>query len=228
MAIAQEGASVVVNDRPDNDSAQMTVNEIAANGGAGIAHSCDIGDLSSHERLIDAALETFGRLDILVNNAGIQIREPFLNATVDSWSAMLAINLQAPYFLSQSAARYMSKQKRGKILNMSSIHDCVALRNSSIYSITKGGVRMLTRALAFELAEHNINVNAVAPGAIHTNINRSALADPTHLQRTINKIPLGRIGKTDDVVGAAVFLISPESDYVTGTTLYVDGGILLQ
>ena len=87
---------------------------------------------------------------------------------------------------------------------------------------------MLTRALAFELAVHNINVNAVAPGAIHTNINRSALADPTHLQRTINKIPLGRIGKTDDVVGTAVFLISPESDYVTGTTLYVDGGILLQ
>lgn len=228
LALAREGASIIVNDRPENESAETTAKDITENGGSALAYSCDISNLMLHQELIGAAMRTFGGIDILINNAGIQIREAFLDATVDSWTAMCAVNLRAPFFLSQAAAGHMVKQRCGKIVNISSIHDTVALRNSSIYAITKGGVGMLTRALAFELAEYNVNVNAVSPGAIHTELNRAALADPFHLERTLKKIPLGRIGKTDDIVGAAVFLASSESDYVTGTTLYVDGGILVQ
>ncbi|MBV9083999.1 MAG: SDR family oxidoreductase [Acidobacteriaceae bacterium] len=199
----------------------------AANGTA-FPHSCDLGDFSSHESLIRNAIERFGTLDILVNNAAIQKRQPFLDATLSTWTEMFAVNLQAPFFLSQAAARHMTKQRRGKIVNIASIHDTVALSKSSIYSITKGGLRMLTRSLALELSEYNVHVNAISPGAIRTNMNRAALADPAHEQDTLKKIPLGRIGDPQDLVGAAVFLASSESDYITGSTLYVDGGILLQ
>ena len=115
----------------------------------------------------------------------------------------------------------------GKILNISSIHDEAPIRNLSIYSITKGGMKMLTRSLAFELAEHRINVNSLSPGAILTDINREVLSDPAYRERVREKIPWKRIGEPQDIAGAAVFLCSSESDYVTGATLYVDGGILL-
>ncbi len=137
------------------------------------------------------------------------------------------VNLKGAYFLSQAAARAMMTFGGGKILNVSSIHDEVPIRNLSIYSITKGGMKMLTKSLAFELAEHKINVNSLSPGAILTDINREALSDPAYRARVIEKIPWKRIGEVADVVGAAVFLCSAESDYVTGATLYVDGGILL-
>jgi glucose 1-dehydrogenase len=226
--MAREGAAVVVNDRPDNQLAQKTADDIVAAGNTALAHPCDIGDLASHRDLIAAAVKAFGRIDILVNNAGIQVREPFLQATQESWAAILAVNLQAPFFLSQIAARHMAERQAGKIVNISSIHDSVSLQDSSIYCISKGGMGMLTKALAFELAAYNINVNAISPGAIRTDMNEAMLADCSRLERTLAKIPLGRIGQTEDLVGAAVFLASSESNYVTGATLYVDGGILLQ
>lgn len=223
--LAREGACVLVNDLPGR--AEDTANQIRANGGRAVVHAADVQDLSAHEGLIGTAEREFSRLDILVNNAGIQIREPFLNARPESWDRTFGVNLKGAYFLSQ-AARRMVRSGGGKILNIASIHDSVALRDSSVYAITKGGMRMLTRALAFELAEHKINVNAISPGAILTDINRKVLSDPEHRDRVLERIPLGRIGDTDDLVGAAVFLVSAESDYVTGATLYVDGGLLLQ
>jgi len=225
--LAQEGACVVVNDLPGRGSAEDAAHQIRSEGGRAVAHAADVLELSTHEELVSVAGREFGKLDILVNNAGIQIREPFFEARPESWDRTVGVNLKAPYFLSQAAARRMVRSG-GKILNIASIHDSVALQDSSIYAITKGGMRMLTRALAFELAAHQINVNAISPGAILTDINRKVLSDPEHRDRVLQKIPLGRIGDTADLVGAAVFLVSPESDYVTGATLYVDGGILLQ
>jgi glucose 1-dehydrogenase len=225
--LAAAGAAVVVNYSRSAAEAEEVVRGISVEGGKAIPVQADIGDLQSHERLVTAAFDHFGRLDILVNNAGIEFREPFLDASPASWDVTFGVNLKGAYFLSQAAARAMMTFGGGKILNVSSIHDEVPIRNLSIYSITKGGMKMLTKSLAFELAEHKINVNSLSPGAILTDINREALSDPAYRVRVIEKIPWKRIGEVADVVGAAVFLCSAESDYVTGATLYVDGGILL-
>lgn len=223
--LAREGASVVLNYPDASASAEDAARAICSAGRNAIAVQADVRELEQQARLVSAALERFGRLNILVNNAGIQIREPFLKARPESWDQTLGVNLKAPYFLSQKAAEAMIASGQGKILNISSIHDSVPLGDRSIYSISKAGVTMLTKALAQELAEYRINVNALAPGAILTDMNREALSLPAHRQTLVGRIPLKRIGCVEDVVGAAVFLCSPESDYITGETIYVDGGI---
>jgi glucose 1-dehydrogenase len=225
--LAAEGAAVVVNYSRSASEAEQVAREITAKGGKAVPVRADVKDLRSHECLVSAALDSFGRLDILVNNAGIEIREPFLEARPESWDLTFGVNLKGAYFLSQRAARTMMSFGGGKILNVSSIHDVVPIRNLSIYSITKGGMKMLTKSLALELAGHRINVNSLAPGAILTDINREALSDAAYRARVIEKIPWKRIGEASDLVGAAVFLCCAESDYVTGATLYADGGILL-
>ncbi len=222
VALAAEGAAVTVNDLHAG-SAQETAALILEAQGRAIVAAADIADLSTHASLISTGV------DILVNNAGIEFREPFLESRPETWDQTFAINLKAPFFLAQAAARRMiSARTAGTILNIASVHDSVALRDRSIYAITKGGVRMMTRALAFELAAHGITVNAISPGAILTGMNRDALADPAYRQSVLNKIPLGRIGSVNDIAGAAVFLVSPEAAYITGATLYVDGGMLVQ
>lgn len=224
---AAEGAAVVVNYSRSSGAAEEVAREIIAADGKALPVQADIKDLASHERLVSTALDHFGRLDILVNNAGIEFREPFLEARHESWDLTFGVNLKGAYFLSQRAAGAMRSSGGGKILNISSIHDEAPIRNLSIYSITKGGMKMLTKSLALELAAHRINVNSLSPGAILTDINREVLSDPAYRARVIEKIPWKRIGEGSDLVGAAVFLCSAESDYVTGATLYVDGGILL-
>jgi len=226
--MAREGARVVVNYPPWVPSAEDVVREIAEAGGRAVAVQADVKELAEHGRLISAALEQFGQLDILVNNAGVEFREPFLSAKPETWEATIGVNLKAPYFLSQKAAEVMIRSGRGKIINLSSVHDTVPLPDRSIYAISKGGIAMLTRALALELAGHRINVNAIAPGAILTDMNRESLSLPERWDRLLDRIPWNRIGDVGDLVGAAVFLAAPESDYVTGATLYVDGGLLLR
>jgi glucose 1-dehydrogenase len=226
--LAREGAAVVL-DYPDpSASAEEAVRDIAGSGAMAIAVQADIRDLAMHDRLVSAALERFGRLDILVNNAAVEVREPFLEARPENWDLTFAVNLRGTYFLSQAAAKAMIRTGGGNILNIASIHDTVAIRNASIYSITKGGTGMLTKSLALELAEHKINVNAISPGAILTDLNRNVLEDSGYRAKVLAKIPWGRIGDVDDLVGAAVFLVSREADYITGATLYVDGGMLLR
>lgn len=224
---AREGAGVIVTDIL-GELAEATASKITQAGGSALAVTADLADLSTHESLVKAACDRFGRLDILVNNAAVEPRAPFLEATVEEWERTINVNLRAPYFLSQRAAHAMLKTGGGRIINIASIHDEQPLRTISIYTITKGGLRMLTRSLALELAEHNINVNAVAPGAILTDLNRGVLEDPAYYAKVTAKIPNGRIGAPSDVVGAVVFLASDEADYVTGATLYVDGGLRLQ
>jgi glucose 1-dehydrogenase len=225
--LAAEGAAVIVNYSRSAAQAEDVAREIRTAGGRAEPVQADVSDLASHDHLISTALDRFGRLDILVNNAGIEFREPFLEAKAENWDLTFGVNLKGAYFLSQHAARSMLRTGGGKILNISSIHDDVPIRNLSIYSITKGGMKMLTKSLAYELAEHHINVNSLSPGAILTDINREAFSNDAYRARVIEKIPWRRIGDPGDLVGAAVFLCSAESDYVTGATLYVDGGILL-
>lgn len=227
--LAREGAAVVVNYSRSEKEAGNVVNEIRENGGKAIAVKADIKELDQHDRMIAAATETFGGLDILINNAGMEFRESFLTTTVEQWDMTLDINLKGVYFLSQRAVRVMiDAGKGGKIVNISSCHDTVPLNLRSVYAVSKGGLAMLTKSLALELADHKINVNAVSPGAILTEMNSEGLSKPDVRARLLARIPWNRLGEVDDVVGATVFLASPEADYVTGATLYVDGGLLLR
>lgn len=228
VGLAREGASVVVNYASKAAAADEVVSEIRAAGGNAVAVQADVGDLAQHERLIAAARDGFGRLDILVNNAAVTKRETFLEATTDGWDRTMDVDLKGIYFLSQAAARLMVAQKSGKIINISSVHDARPMVANSIYNIAKAGLVMLTKSLALELAESGIQVNCVSPGAILTDDTRPRLADAAYRDKVLAKIPSRRIGEPEDVVGAVLLLASSESDYITGTTLYVDGGMLLQ
>jgi glucose 1-dehydrogenase len=227
LGLAREGAAVIVNYSRSAAAAEEVVSAIRASGGRAVAVQADVKELGDHDRVIAAALEHFSRLDILVNNAGVEVHEAFLKATPETWDFTLAVNLKGPYFLSQKAAEAMIRFGGGKIINISSVHDVVPLRNRAIYSITKGGMMMMTKSLALELGEHRINVNSISPGAILTDMNRKSLSEPGHLDRVLAKIPWKRIGEIEDIAGAAIFLASAESDYVTGATIYVDGGLIL-
>jgi glucose 1-dehydrogenase len=227
--LAREGAAVVVNYSRSAKEAEKVVSDIHNAGGKAVAVQADVQKLADHDRLISAALDNFGRLDILVNNAGLEYRESFLTTTEAQFDHTLGVNLKGVYFLTQKAAQAMIQAaKGGKIINISSCHDTVPLNLRSAYAVSKGGLAMLTKSLALELAEHKINVNAVSPGAILTEMNRENLSKPEVRARLLARIPWNRFGEVGDCVGAVIFLASAESDYVTGATLYVDGGLLLR
>ncbi len=225
---AREGAAVVVNYSASEQAASQVVRRIRDAGGRAVAHRADVGDLATHAALVEKALREFGALDILVNNAGIDRRAPFLEATPEHWDEVFAVDLKGPYFLAQCAARLMVQAKSaGAILNIASVHDVQAHRDNSLYTLAKGGMKMMTKCLALELAEYGIRVNSLSPGAIATDINRKVLSDEAFKKKVIEKIPLGRIGSVEEMVGAAILLVSDEGSYITGSTLYADGGLLL-
>jgi glucose 1-dehydrogenase len=226
LAYAREGAAVAVNDR-SRETAEETVAEIRGRGGKAISICGDVSIVSGHHDLITATLKEFGSLHILVNNAGIEIDEPALQATQETWESVIGTNLKGPYFLSCKAAAVMARSGGGAIIHTSSVHDLEPIRERSVYSISKGGTLMLVKSLALEFAELNIRVNAISPGAILTNMNRVGLSNPDEVSKLTARIAMKRIGIPEDVAGVAVFLASPESGYITGTTIYVDGGFLL-
>jgi glucose 1-dehydrogenase len=228
LGYAREGAAVVLNYSKSEQAAEETRKCIHADGCKAAAIRADVSNLVEQDALIAATLEKFGAIHILVNNAGVEVHEGVLHASLETWERTMSVNLKGAYFLSCKAASAMARGGGGKIINVSSVHDTEPLRERAIYSISKGGMLMMTKSLALELAEKNICVNSISPGAILTDMNRRSLEDPVKRERMISHIPLGRIGSPEDIVGAAVFLASSESDYVTGATLYVDGGLLLQ
>jgi len=228
LGMAREGAFVVVNYVASGTAAEAVVAEICSYGGQAIAVHADVGDLSHHDLLVAATRERFGRIDILVNNAGIARRQPFLDATADAWNEIMSVNLKGAYFLSQAVARVMVPQRAGKIINISSVHDTRPMAANSVYNISKAGLVMLTKSLALELAESGIQVNCVSPGAILTDETRERLADPSYRDRVLAKIPARQIGEPEDVVAAVLLLSSAASGYISGATIHVDGGMLLQ
>jgi glucose 1-dehydrogenase len=193
---------------------------------AGVA---DVSKREDVERLIAEIVGKFGRIDIAVNNAGIEIKKPFLDVTDDEWNKVLGVNLFGSYLVSQVAARQMVKQGQGgKLIFISSVHEDIPFPGYTAYCASKGGVRMMMRNLAIELAPYKINVNNIAPGAIATPINQAVLHDPAAMKNAISEIPWGRFGKPEEVASLAAFLASDEADYVTGSTYYVDGGLTQQ
>ncbi len=227
MALAEAGASVVVNYHASQADAERVCEDIRSAGGQAVAVRADVSKLEEHPLLIQASIENFGTLDILVNNAGIEIHESVLAARAETWDKIQDVNLRGAYFLSCAAARVMKSAGRGKIVCIVSVHDAAPLRDRAIYSISKAGAGMMMKSLALELAEFGIQVNAVSPGAILTDMNRKSLSDAGRLNRLLTRIPMGRLGEPSDVGGSVVFLASEEAAYITGTTIYVDGGLLL-
>ena len=217
---AAEGAHVVVNYRPggqfDADAAQA---EVAGFGPTALAVAADVSKRDDVERMMQQIVAKFGCLDVAVNNAGIEIKKPFLEVTDDEWNRVIGVNLFGSYLVSQVSARQMVRQGAGgKLIFISSVHEDIPFPQYSAYCASKGGVRMMMRNLAMELAPHQINVNNIAPGAIATPINQAVLDDPVATKNAISEIPWGRFGRPEEVAAVAVFLASADADYVTGST----------
>jgi NAD(P)-dependent dehydrogenase (short-subunit alcohol dehydrogenase family) len=227
LALAAEGAAVVVAE-VDEPAANEVVGEIRKQGGRALPVKVDVSSVADVRRLFEATLAEFGGLDILVNNAGIGIAKPLVDYTEADWDRQLGVNLKGMFFATQEAARIMIPKRSGKIVNFASTAAFVSSSTpETAYDISKGGVRQLTISVAAELAQHNINVNAVAPGTIMTDLTLRVLDTEEKMARASAKIPLGRLGKPEDMVGPVLFLCSEEAAYVTGHVLVVDGGWLL-
>jgi glucose 1-dehydrogenase len=226
---AAEGAHVAINFRPHAKNQQHAEEMLDGFPTRGVAAPGDVSKRADVEKMIAGVSDAFGRIDIVVNNAAIEIQKPFLEITDDEWNSVIAVGLYGPFVVSQVAARLMVERGRaGKIVNISSVHEDIPFANYTAYCAAKGGVRMLMRNLALELAPHKINVNNIAPGAIATPINRKTLSDPEAKRNALSEIPWGRFGTPEEVASVAVFLASDESDYVTGSTYFVDGGMTQQ
>jgi NAD(P)-dependent dehydrogenase (short-subunit alcohol dehydrogenase family) len=227
LALAREGAAVVVAE-VDRASADQVTGEIEAAGGRANAVIADIASVEDVRRLFKETVDAFGGLDILVNNAGIGIPKPLVDYTEQDWDRQLGVNLKGMFFATQEAAKLMIPKRRGKVVNFASTAAFVSSSTpETAYDISKGGVRQLTISVAAELAPHNINVNAVAPGTIMTELTLRVLDTEEKMARASAKIPLGRLGTPEDMVGPVLFLCSSDADYVTGHVLVVDGGWLL-
>lgn len=226
LAFAEAGADVAVCSRVIEDGKlQAVADEIQRSGRRSLAVQADISRKADVDNLVQRAMDEFGSIDILVNNAGKIILKPLLDTPEDEWDEIIDINLKGYYLCSQAAGKIMVDQKSGIIINIGSRIGISAIKNRAAYSIAKAGVLMLTRILALELGEFNIRVNAIAPGVVKTEITRVLWNDPVTLKKVESTIPLGgRWAEPDDIVGAALFLASDASSYITGDTILVDGG----
>jgi len=225
--LAAEGANVVVAE-VDEPSAKEVVDEIGHAGGRAHPIKVDISSVKEVQLLFKETVARFGTVDILINNAGIGIAKPLVDYTEADWDRQLGVNLKGMFFATQEAARIMIPKRQGKIVNFASTAAFVSSSTpETAYDISKGGVRQLTVSVAAELAPYNINVNAVAPGTIMTDLTLRVLDTEEKMARASAKIPLGRLGKPEDMVGPVLFLCSEAAGYVTGHVLVVDGGWLL-
>ena len=225
--LAQEGADVAICYRKNKKGADEVVERIIALKRRGAAFQADVGEVPAGQRFIEEAILTLGKVDVLVNNAGLEKRADFWDVTEDDFDAVLNVNLKGMFFVTQAVVRHLRQTGRpGKIINISSVHEELPFPHFASYCASKGGIKMLTRNLAIELAPNKITINSIAPGAVETPINTKLLNDPVKLKELLGNIPLGRLGKPEDVAGMASFLASEEADYVTGSTFFVDGGLL--
>jgi glucose 1-dehydrogenase len=228
IRLGAEGAAVVVNYRGSVKGAEETKQQIEASGGKAIIVQADVSALNDVQKMIDAAWTQLGSCDVLVNNAGVEKRADFWDVTEEDYNTVLNVNLKGAFFLAQAFVRKLRAAGRpGRIINISSVHEDMAFPHFSTYCAAKGGLRMLTRNLAVELGPLGITINNIAPGAIATPINTSLLEDKAKLNALLQNIPLGRLGKPEEVAGLAAFLASDEAAYVTGSTYLIDGGLIV-
>jgi glucose 1-dehydrogenase len=227
VRLARDGANIVIDYRSHSEGAEETRKIVEAAGARALVVRADLSSLAQIKVLVDSAVNTFGNVDILVNNAGIEKHRDFWEVSENEYDAVMAVNLKGVFFTTQMFVRQLQAAKRpGKVINISSVHQELPFPHFTSYCMSKGGMKMMTRNLAIELAPFGIIVNAVAPGAIETPINRSLLQDPQKLNPLLQNIPLKRLGKPADVAEVVAFLASARSDYITGTTIFVDGGLL--
>lgn len=225
--LASEGADVAICYRKNKEGADEVVNRITGLNRRAASFQADVGQISDGQRFIDETVAALGKVDILVNNAGLEKSADFWDVTEADFDAVLNVNLKGMFFVTQAVVRHLRKRgSPGKIINISSVHEELPFPHFASYCASKGAIKMLTRNLAIELAPSGITINSIAPGAIETPINTKLLRDPVKLKDLLENIPLGRLGKPEDVAGLAAFLASSESDYITGSTFFVDGGLL--
>jgi len=224
IALAEAGASIALLQR--NTADDTVQKEIEAIGQKAIIVACDLEDQTQVKQTIPTVVEQLGSIDILVNNAGIQRRSPSLAFSEDDWDDVINVNLKAVWLLCQEAGKYMVPQKKGKIINMASLLSFQGGFTVPAYAAAKGGVAQLTKALANEWAKENVNVNAIVPGYIATDMNEALILDETRNKQILERIPAGRWGTAEDFSGTVVFLASDASNYIHGHLLAVDGGWL--
>jgi glucose 1-dehydrogenase len=223
---AEEGADIAIDYVGNSETADATVAQIQKMGRRAVAVAADVSSVDQIHGLIKQAVDFFGGVDVLVNNAGVERHGSIWEATERDYDLVLNINLKGAFFASQAFVQHrMAVKKPGKIINISSVHEDLPFPHFTSYCASKGGMKMMMRNLSIELAPYGITVNNIAPGAIETPINTALLNDPSELKALLANIPLGRLGKVNDVAGAAVFLASADADYITGTTIVVDGGL---
>ncbi len=235
LALAEAGADVVINYHKEKEEAEELTKEIKSAGGKAISIAADVSKEAEVQQMFRQMFDAFGTIDILVNNAGIQMDAPILEMTLEKWQGVIGVNLTGQFLCSREAvrefiARGVDEKKSsasGKIICISSVHEIIPWAGHVNYAASKGGVSMLMKSMAQELAPHKIRVNSIAPGAIQTPINKSAWESPQALEKLLTLIPYKRIGQPEDVAKLAVWLASDEADYITGETIFIDGGMTL-
>ena len=223
LALAKFGADIVVCSRTVPELKKVSA-EIEKIGRRALIHEMDVTKVSEIHAMVEQAVNAFGHIDILVNNAGVNITQWAVDVTEEAWDRVLDTNLKALFFCAQAVGRVMIRQKKGKIINVSSQTGTIAIPQRAAYCSSKGGVNQLTKLLAIEWAQYNINVNAIAPTFIETPFTKPMFEKEGFREFVLGNIPLGRVGKPDDVTGAVIYLASEASNQVTGHILLVDGG----
>ena len=235
IALGNDGANVVVNYVTHPEVADEVVQQIISNGGNAIAIKADVSKEDEVQAMFKQMFDKYGTVDILVNNAGLQKDSPFEMMSLADWQLVIGVNLTGQFLCAREAVKEFLRRgvvverscAAGKIICMSSVHEVIPWAGHVNYATSKGGINMMMKSMAQELAPKKIRVNSIGPGAIQTPINKAAWDTPEALNKLLPLIPYGRIGQPEDIGKAAVWLASDEADYVTGTTLFVDGGMLL-
>jgi glucose 1-dehydrogenase len=233
--LAKAGAKVVINHVDAHEHAELTVNEIKSAGGNAYAIHADVSKEDEVKAMFSEMFQHYGTIDILVNNAGLQRDSKFVDMTLEQWNTVISINLTGQFLCAREAAKEFMRRgvvegrskAAGKIICMSSVHEVIPWGGHVNYAASKGGIMMLMKSMAQELAPHKIRVVSIAPGAIETHINQTAWSTPEALGKLLTLIPYNRVGVTDDIGKLAAWLASDEADYITGTTIFIDGGMTL-
>jgi glucose 1-dehydrogenase len=228
IRFAQEGANVAINYRKSADEAEQTLAQISQNGGKHILIQGDVAKEEDVVRMVETTIAELGGLDILINNAGIQASADSTDVTAESFDRIIGVNLRGAFLCARDAIKhFLATNKPGAIVNVSSVHQIIPKPRFVSYSISKGGMQNLTRTLALEYAGRGIRVNGIGPGATVTPINRAWIDDPEKRAMVESHIPMGRAGTAEEMAAVTVFLCSDEAAYITGQTLFVDGGLTL-
>lgn len=227
MALGEAGADIVMVARGPVKLAEAE-KEVADMGVRTLTVAADVTIPEDVDKMVSQALAKFGKIDILVNNVGTYVGKPIEESTTEDWFNLINTNLTSTYLCCRAVGKHMMERQRGKVVNMAAAIGALGARNSSAYCASKGGVIQLTRALAVEWAKYHITVNAIAPGTMETEITAKMLEDPKVRKALEGKIPMNRIGQPSDLAGTVIFLSASGSDYITGQTIFVDGGFSVQ